>query len=662
VNAPRGVVEPTLNFLAAHPDWVGVAVAVIAFAESLALVGLLVPGAVLMFAAGALVGGSHLPVVPILLWAMAGAIAGDGLSFYLGRRFRGELRRLPVIRRYPGAVNRAEALFHRHGGKSVVMGRFVGPVRPVIPAVVGMLGMPPGRFLLANLGSAVIWAPAYLLPGVVFGASLVLALEVMGRLVAWIVLAIGGFLLLRWGLPRVDRPLRLAGHRLARAVGRHPPGGMAWAWLRPLHAATRALRYRRGWFWWLMLAVLVTTSLRALIEPAAMDWERGIAAVLRVSSAPSREAFWALTQLGGGLAIATAALAFAGVLWWTDGCRRALLALLAVAATQALAYGLKAWVGLARPLSLTETPAFGAALPSAHAAGIAVLVTLWVVLWPATRSISRNLLVAIAALLTTAVAVSRLALGVHWPVDVLAGIGLGVTLGGLPVVARRTRDPGIGPIAAVAVSLVMLLGTAQLTRHLQWPDPVADYPAPPSLPVVAAADWLRGAEALPQRRLAVLGYEAGFDAQWWAAAATPPAGFERGWQPPPDWGWQTLLRWVSPRPTPARLPVLPRWHQGRTAAFVRIRLTDNPTRRWVLRGWPVAHVKDGRVWVVQLEQERITGGLLLPRLDRQRPDRAAVTSLLDAAAARVGWRAIPGARPARYSPAIASWPQGGISD
>lgn len=661
MNGPWGFVEPILNFLAAHPDWVGVAVAVIAFAESLALVGLLVPGAVLMFAAGALIGGSHMPVLPILLWAMAGAIAGDGLSFYLGRRFRGELRLLPVIRRYPGAVNRAEALFHRHGGKSVVIGRFVGPVRPVIPAVVGMLGMPPGRFLLANLGSAVIWAPAYLLPGVVFGASLALALEVMGRLVAWIVLVITLFLLLRWLLPRIDRPLRLAGHRLARAVGRQPPRGVEWAWLRPLHAATRALRYRRGWFWWLMLAVLVASSARALLEPAPMDWERGMAAVIRVSASGLDDAFWAVTQLGGVLPVMLAALALVGVVWWVEGQRRALLALLAMAATQAIAYGLKGWIGLARPLSLTETPAFGAALPSAHAAGIAVLVTLWVVLWPAARPISRNLLLAIAGLLTAAVAVSRLALGVHWPLDVLAGIGLGVTLGALPVVARSPRGSGSGSMTAVAVSMVVLLATAGLTRQLQWPDPLADYPEPPGAPVMTAADWLAGDGPLPQRRLAILGLEAPFDAHWWSAA-TPPAGFQPDWQQPPEWRWQTLLRWVSPRPTPARLPVLPRWHAGRIAPFVRIRLGDDPTRRWVLRGWPVARVERGRVWLLQLEQERITGGLLLPRLERQRPDRTAVRRLLDAAAERAERRSIAGIRPPRYSPASESWPQGGISD
>ena len=67
--------------------------------------------------------------------------------------------------------------FEKYGGKSVAFGRFVGPMRAVIPLVAGMMGMPTGRFLAANILSAIVWAPVYLLPGIVFGASLELAAE-----------------------------------------------------------------------------------------------------------------------------------------------------------------------------------------------------------------------------------------------------------------------------------------------------------------------------------------------------------------------------------------------------------------------------------------------------------------------------------------------------
>ncbi|MES9896122.1 MAG: VTT domain-containing protein, partial [Candidatus Thiodiazotropha endolucinida] len=94
------------------------------------------------------------------------------------------LRGFWPFNRHPATLQRGITFFQRYGGKSVALGRFFGPVRAIIPLVAGMLGMPPLRFLAANILSALVWAPAYLLPGIVFGASLELASEVAFRLVA----------------------------------------------------------------------------------------------------------------------------------------------------------------------------------------------------------------------------------------------------------------------------------------------------------------------------------------------------------------------------------------------------------------------------------------------------------------------------------------------
>ena len=55
--------------------------------------------------------------------------------------------------------------FHRHGGKSVFIGRFFGPVRAVIPLAAGIMRMPPRLFWIANVTSALVWAPMLLLAG-----------------------------------------------------------------------------------------------------------------------------------------------------------------------------------------------------------------------------------------------------------------------------------------------------------------------------------------------------------------------------------------------------------------------------------------------------------------------------------------------------------------
>jgi undecaprenyl-diphosphatase len=85
---------------------------------------------------------------------------------------QGRLTTVWPISRYPVITDKGERFFRRHGGKSVIIGRFVGPVRPVIPLIAGALMMPWHRFLAFNIGSAVAWAPAYVFPGFLVGSAL----------------------------------------------------------------------------------------------------------------------------------------------------------------------------------------------------------------------------------------------------------------------------------------------------------------------------------------------------------------------------------------------------------------------------------------------------------------------------------------------------------
>ncbi|RZU99691.1 VTT domain-containing protein [Spiribacter vilamensis] len=611
----ESALEPLFEWLSVNPGWTGLIIGLIALTESLALVGLIVPGAILMFLAGAAVGGSNIPILPMLLWAMAGAIIGDSLSYWLGRHYRDRLRTLPLIRRYPQALDRAERLFRQHGGKSVVLGRFIGPVRPVIPAVVGMLGMPPGRFFFANVSSALGWAPAYLLPGIVFGASVVLAMEVMGRLVAWLVLGFGGFLLLRWLIPRVDRPLRLAGNRLARAIGRHPPPGQWQRWLLPLHAAVRALRHRQGWLWWLALVAGLTTLSRAVIVSAPSGWERGLVALFNAQRTEALQTIgWTLTQAGGLLPVTAAVLTLFAVLRHRGEERRARYALLSVSLAVITGLALKGLIGLPRPSGLATTGDWGSAFPSVHSAAIAALVTAWITLLPWRALIARRVTLALGGVLVGAVSISRLLLGVHWPLDIVAGLGLGIVFGALPaLVDGGARQPVRFP-AAVSLSAGVLLAVTAAVTVLDWPDTRAHYPSRADLPAPSS------------ERLGLAGPGAPF-----VAAATADGhgvvADDGAWNAPPPWRWNTLLRWISPRPDAARLPVLPRWHEGRLPDRVFIRWDVDPRQRWVLRIWRAETPAGETRSLIHLEREVIRPGVLLPRLRRHRPEPAAIESL-----------------------------------
>lgn len=183
-------IQPVLDWISRHPELSGLIIFLVAAGESLALVGIVVPGVVFMLGIGTLVGLNAIDLWQALLWAVAGAIVGDWVSYWLGRHFDQQLRHVWPLSRYPKLIPQGEKFFARHGGASVFFGRFVGPLRPIIPAVAGIMHMPQGKFYFINIVSAILWAPVVILPGVAFGESIQLANEVFFRIIAVIVLLI----------------------------------------------------------------------------------------------------------------------------------------------------------------------------------------------------------------------------------------------------------------------------------------------------------------------------------------------------------------------------------------------------------------------------------------------------------------------------------------
>lgn len=168
----EGMTGTLTAWLADHSQWLGLAIFLIALVESLAIAGLLVPGVVLLVAVTAMAGSGDMALMTALSWAFAGAVCGDMLSFTLGRVFHQDIKRLRLFQRHPQWIDRGEGFFRRYGMLSVVIGRFVGPIRPVIPLVAGMFDMPVWRFTLVNLLSALAWAPIYVIPGYTAGQAL----------------------------------------------------------------------------------------------------------------------------------------------------------------------------------------------------------------------------------------------------------------------------------------------------------------------------------------------------------------------------------------------------------------------------------------------------------------------------------------------------------
>ncbi len=158
-------IAQTVQFIAHHAAWTFPIMFATAFGESLVFVSLVFPGTTIMIAAGLLVPGGTIHLLPLLSGAILGAILGDGASWWLGSRFGDQLKARWPFTRYPNLLAQGEVLFRRYGNVSVFVGRFFGPFRATVPLIAGIMRMPPLQFWIANIASAIIWAPALLLPG-----------------------------------------------------------------------------------------------------------------------------------------------------------------------------------------------------------------------------------------------------------------------------------------------------------------------------------------------------------------------------------------------------------------------------------------------------------------------------------------------------------------
>ena len=156
-------------FILSHSAWAMPIIFLVVFCESFAFLSLLVPGTAILAAAGTLAGTGTLPVTDLLVGAIPGAILGDAASYWLGRRFGSRILAAWPFRDHPEMVAKGQDYLQRYGALSEFVCRFFGPLRAVVPLMAGMGGMRAGPFMVANVASAVVWAPAVLMSGAAIG-------------------------------------------------------------------------------------------------------------------------------------------------------------------------------------------------------------------------------------------------------------------------------------------------------------------------------------------------------------------------------------------------------------------------------------------------------------------------------------------------------------
>ncbi|MDO6825357.1 bifunctional DedA family/phosphatase PAP2 family protein [Marinobacter sp. 1_MG-2023] len=468
-------------WLSANPGWLSLALFSTAFVESLAVAGIIVPGVALLFAIAALAAQIGMPLMTALMWAGMGAVAGDATSFAIGRLFQGRLTNVWPLSRHPELIRKGERFFRSHGGKSVIIGRFVGPVRPIIPLIAGALLMPWRRFLAFNIASALGWAPVYILPGFLVGSALASEIQPPPHfyLVTGISLAILAtiyVILFRFqlGLAEDGRFYLWLQRQMAQYESTH----RFWRLYtneRPAHEGEFPLASLMLAFGSIALLVVwgQLTAMTDLITPfdqLALQWFSDLRRPL--FDAPAIVA----TLMGDSPVLFAAAVLACLVLVFRGHYAAAIHILLAAVTATVLVWGLKSAIGIVRPDQVINPP-FSGSFPSGHTTGTTVLVTLLASFVAAeARNRKRWQTYIMLSLPLIPVALSRLYLGVHWFSDIVGGLLLGLAITGATRASfsRFDRVP-IAPDILTFLAAIAWLTFSGYYIWLMWPDAIQHY-------------------------------------------------------------------------------------------------------------------------------------------------------------------------------------------
>ena len=203
--------ERVLNFILPHlSDWGYYVIFVMAFLETSAFVGLLVPGETVIVVGGFFAGVGILNLGINIGVGSAGAVLGDTVGYFLGYRYGESFFR--TYGRYflfkAQYLDDAREYFVRHGGKTVFLGRFMAWLRAFAPVAAGMSRMPYHRFLFANVTGGVVWVSTFTLLGYFVGDNWEMIEKYMGR--AGIIASVAGILVLSASLRALRRHRRAA--------------------------------------------------------------------------------------------------------------------------------------------------------------------------------------------------------------------------------------------------------------------------------------------------------------------------------------------------------------------------------------------------------------------------------------------------------------------
>ncbi len=145
----------------------------IIFAETGLLIGFFLPGDSLLFTAGFLASQDYLNIWLLVTVCFVAAVTGDAVGYAFGNRVGRRLFQRPESRLFrPEYLRRAEVFFEQHGGKAIILARFMPIVRTFVPIIAGVGAMRYPRFAAFNVIGALLWAVGLPIAGYFLGKSI----------------------------------------------------------------------------------------------------------------------------------------------------------------------------------------------------------------------------------------------------------------------------------------------------------------------------------------------------------------------------------------------------------------------------------------------------------------------------------------------------------
>lgn len=421
-------------------QWTYAAVGLLAFLETGAFVGLVFPGETAVIVAGAIAGQGTTSIVVTIAVVWACAWLGDTASFFIGRKLgRGFILRYgPRVRITEERFAQVEDYFSRYGGRTILVGRFLGLVRALAPFIAGSSGMTYRSFAPYSVLGTGLWAATFSILGYVLAENLDRAEDLASRGIfifgGTVALLIGGYLAIRYmrvpenrsTLARRLEATRFGGPLVELGRRFEPQARFTWNRLTPGELGLEFTTVMAVLA--VSLFVVIGYGIEVGGDPGATPGDESAFEV-----AGELRAGWfddvakGVTRLGGGVLTLAVALILAAVL----AARRMWAELAVTLAAVAL-------VHLAVPVlkELLERPrpgepvgdARGFAWPSGHAAYgmVYAWIAFLIALRGEVRRVSGTVIVAVGLLVSAAVGLSRVYLRVHYLSDVNSGAALAV--------------------------------------------------------------------------------------------------------------------------------------------------------------------------------------------------------------------------------------------